>query len=237
MTPSRKTREDRAPNEPHLVLRGSVCLCGSSTCLCGGSTCLCGSSPCLCGGSPCLCRSSTPCAICWWTTSPIARRARLLPGFTLQEQPLSLSEQPLTLWGSPCLCGSSTPCAICWWTTSPIARRARLLQGFTLQEQPLSLSEQPLTLWEQHLSLWEQHPVRDLLVDHQPHRAQGAAPTGDRGSAADDAAELGAGIDAEFAENGAHMGVHRAGRDAQANGDFFVGVAAGDEFEHVGLAL
>ncbi len=89
----------------------------------------------------------------------------------------------------------------------------------------------------QPLSLWEQHPVRDLLVDHQPHRARGAAPTGDRGSAADDAAELGAGIDAEFAENGAHMGVHRAGRDAQANGDFFVGVAAGDEFEHVGLAL
>ena len=26
--------------------------------------------------------------------------------------------------------------------------------------------------------LWEQHPVRDLLVDHKPHRAQGAAPTG-----------------------------------------------------------
>jgi len=28
------------------------------------------------------------------------------------------------------------------------------------------------------LSLWEQHPVRDLLVNPNPYRAQGAAPTG-----------------------------------------------------------
>ena len=82
---------------------------------------------------------------------------------------------------------------------NPIAPRARLLRGLS---PCLCRSSTPCAM--DPLSLWEQHPVRDLLVNPNPYRAQGAAPTGrlllggsygaDRavGSAADDAAQLGA---------------------------------------------
>jgi hypothetical protein len=120
--------------------------------------------------------------------NPLARRARLLQG------------------NSPCLRRSSTPCAICWWTTTPsragrgsyrgaalafvgAAPRARLTHFFVgaaprarsaggpkphRAQGAAPTGEHPPPSWEQHpvrdlpLPLWEQHPVRALLVDPNP---------------------------------------------------------------------